>query len=150
MKDQNRVEQFLSEDLLVTLGAMKMALTWMGDDPKALEPVRKEIAALHERCLLAVRSIRQPNAPETSSDAPIDLDRSHADEVASVVSLDTIQERGRGPQGLPPEWLEEDELSENESTSPTPEIEPEVKDEDLGQSIDELLATATAQNSAAG
>ena len=159
MQNQERedIETYLAEDLLVTLGAVRMALSWVSPESatNSLQRVDEELAELQDRTKSLFRSIRahdpmiysiQPSAGLLNGDPtsnehgartsgeldPINLDAPPMDAATAVLTNDRISAlRPRESAGLAPSWTTDiDEFPE--SVAPLAQIKAKPRDEPGG------------------
>ena len=167
MQDQTHhgIETFLAEDLLVSLGAIRMALSWVEADTEngadaahkiGLRRLGTELKALQDRALLQYRGLRQ-NGPVQMPLLPVTV----AHPTAKAPPLPARPQ----PQGLAPGWLDSraavDLDAQEDALRPVPvdvqmhepvtsvrvdsvEQTKALQPDPLGESIDELLASALA------
>ena len=165
------VENFLLEDALVSLAAIRMALSWVREDGvEGLGRIDNELAGLQARTSEIARALRadQQVSPAPFQRHPMDT---IAAEGAKKPFVETPQITPQAPEpptkGLAPEWLTDIEdldtdlpapLDLGGAETPQPVIDladaPEApiadtiakhpSEEDLGSSIEDLLASAMA------
>ena len=117
-RDLRDVEAFFAEDLLVSLGAMRMALRWaVSDAPgSGLTHLQDELDALADRSRVIFRRLRDP-APVPAPAAPdVATHLPDPPEAGPPLVPEPVEDappvvpdpaRSQGATGVPPAWLDD-------------------------------------------